>query len=253
LPSRKEKTDMTQAKQIADRNLNSHLCGNRYPGRGLVIGRASDEDAWLMIYWIMGRSQNSQNRRFVADGTTLRTEPVDAARVANPSLIIYEAMLELPGIYLASNGDQTRTLYEALSAGGTFDAALATREREPDAPNYTPRISAMLDLRQQTGEVAISLLKANPANPDLTDRLTYRPAVPPAGLGVGLTTYMGDGSPLPSFHGDLLLLPCQGSDAQVLDTYWQALDAEYRVALAVKRIRPGEGPSEILIRNRFDR
>jgi IMP cyclohydrolase len=244
---------MTQAEQIADRNLDSHLRENRYTGRGLVIGRASGEDAWLMVYWITGRSPNSQNRRFVADGAMLRTEPVDATRVANPSLIIYEAMLELPGIYLVSNGDQTRTLYEALRAGGTFDDAMATREREPDPPNYTPRISAMLDLRQQPGAVTISLLKANPANPDLTDRLTYRPAVPPAGLGVGLTTYMGDGSPLPSFHGDLLLLPCQGSAAQVLDTYWQALDAEYRVALAVKWIRAGTEPGEILVRNRFAR
>jgi IMP cyclohydrolase len=244
---------MTQADQIADRNLNFHLRENRYPGRGLVIGRASGEDAWLMIYWIMGRSPNSQNRRFVADGTSLRTEPVDATQVADPSLIIYEAMLELPGIYLVSNGDQTRTLYEALRAGGSFDAALATREREPDAPNYTPRISAMLDLRQFPGAVVLSLLKANPANPELTDRLTYRPAAPPAGLGVGLTTYMGDGAPLPSFRGDLLLLPCQGSAAQVLDTYWQALDVEYRVALAVKRIRAGKEPSKILIHNRFAR
>jgi len=244
---------MTQAEQIADRNLDSHLRRNRYPGRGLVIGRASGEDAWLMIYWIMGRSPNSQNRRFVAEGSSLRTEPVDATQVADPSLIIYEAMLELPGIYLVSNGDQTRTLYEALRAGGSFDAALATREREPDAPNYTPRISAMLDLRQFPGAVVLSLLKASLANPGLTDRLTYRPAVPPAGLGVGLTTYMGDGSPLPSFRGDLLLLPCQGTAAQVLDTYWQALDAEHRVALAVKRIRARQEASEILIRNRFAR
>ncbi len=250
---------MTQAEQIADRNLNFHLRENRYPGRGLVIGRSSAEDAWLMIYWIMGRSPNSQNRRFVVEGSSLRTEPVDATQVADPSLIIYEAMLELPGIYLVSNGDQTRTLYETLRAGDSFDAALATREREPDAPNYTPRISAMLDLRQFPDAVVLSLLKANPANPELTDRLTYRPAVPPAGLGVGLTTYMGDGcthphgSPLPSFRGDPLLLPCRGSAAQVLDTYWQALDVEYRVALAVKRIRAGKGPSEILIRNRFAR
>ena len=242
---------MTQAEQIAEHNLDSHLRRNRYPGRGLVVGRTAGEDAWLIIYWIMGRSPNSQNRRFVAAGTTLRTEPVDATQVANPSLIIYEAMLELPGIYLVSNGDQTRTLYETLRSGGTFDAALATRDREPDPPNYTPRISAMLDLRASPGAILLSLLKANPANPELTDRFTYRPAVPPAGLGVGLTTYMGDGSPLPSFHGDPLLLPCQGAATQVLDTYWQALDPEYRVALAVKHIPSGKERSEILIRNRF--
>jgi len=114
----------------------------------------------------------------------LRTEAVDASLLKDPSLIIYEAMLELPGIYLVSNGDQTRTLYETLRQGGTFDAALATRDREPDAPNYTPRISGMLDMRTQPATVMLSLLKANPINPEFTDRFTYRPAMPAPGFGV---------------------------------------------------------------------
>jgi IMP cyclohydrolase len=244
-----------EAFKTAQMNFDRHLRQNRYPGRGLVVGRSSDEDAWLMIYWIMGRSSHSQNRRFVAEGGTLRTEPVDPTLVQDPSLIIYEAMLELPGtpagIYLVSNGDQTRTLYETIRAGGTFDAALATREREPDAPNYTPRISAMLDLQSAPRMLALSLLKANPADPELTDRFAYRPASPPPGLGVGLTTYMGDGSPLPSFQGDPLLLPLEGSVEAVLDAYWEALDADNRVALAVKWIPAQGGESEILVRNRF--
>ena len=236
--------------KFADMNFQRQLRQNSYPGRGLVIGRSS-EDAWIIIYWIMGRSKNSQNRRFVAEGGLLRTEPVDPALVTDPSLIIYEAMLELPGVYLVSNGDQTRTLYETLQRGGTFDAALATREREPDAPNYTPRISAMLDLRGEPGALTLSLLKANPANPDLTDRFTFRPAPPPPGLGVGLTTYQGDGNPLPSFCGDPLFFPCSGSANDLLDVYWDALDAENRIALAVKWIPLRGGSSEIIVRNRY--
>jgi IMP cyclohydrolase len=240
-----------QAEQMAKMNFERCVEENRYPGRGLVVGCSSVDDGWLIIYWIMGRSAHSQNRRFVVKGPVLRTEPVNPGLVVDPSLIIYEAMLELPGIYLVSNGDQTRTLYETLRAGGGFDEALAAREREPDAPNYTPRISAMLDLRGPSAQIVLSILKANPANLDLTDRFTYRPALPPPGLGVGLTTYKGDGSPLPSFEGDPLLLPCHGAAKEILDTYWGALDAEYRVAIAVKHIPAHGGPGAILVRNRF--
>jgi len=240
-----------QVFEMAEKNFDNHIQNNSYPGRGLVVGRSSDEDAWLMIYWIMGRSDNSRNRKFVVEGSSLRTEAVDPSLVADPSLIIYEAMLELPNIYLVSNGDQTRTLYETLQAGGTFDDALATREREPDAPNYTPRISAMLNLQSESPILALNILKANPANPDLTDRFTFWPASPPPGLGLCLTTYVGDGSPLPSFHGDPLLLPCTGSAEAVLNAYWDALDDQNRISLAVKRIPTDGSPSQIIVQNRF--
>ena len=237
--------------RLAQQNLERHLRQNIYPGRGLVIGRSDTTQAWIQIYWIMGRSAHSQNRRFVVEGTTVRTEPVDASLVQDPSLIIYEAMYELPGIYLVSNGDQTTTLYQALCAGKTFDAALATREREPDAPNYTPRISGMLHLDDPLGAITLSILKANLANPQLTDRFTYRPAPPPPGIGYGITTYMGDGAPLPSFVGDPLLLPCSGDPQHILDTYWAALNPNNRISLAVKLIPADGSPSSTLIHNRF--
>ncbi len=240
-----------QALEIAKANLERHIRQNPYPGRGLVVGRSSAQDAWLMIYWIMGRSESSRNRKFVAEGGSIRTEPVNAQLLYDPSLIIYEAMLELPELYLVSNGAQTRALYVGLQADQTFDSVMAHWDREPDAPNYTPRISAMLDLRGEPGALTLSLLKANPANPDLTDRFTFRPAPPPPGLGVGLTTYQGDGSPLPSFCGDPLLFPCPGNANDLLDVYWDALDAENRIALAVKWIPLHGGPSEIIIRNRY--
>jgi len=235
----------------AIRNFEAHLQHNPYPGRGLVVGRSSVEDAWLIVYWIMGRSASSRNRRFVAAGTTLRTEPIDTSHMEQPELLIYEAMLELPSIYLVSNGDQTRTIYDVLQTGGTFDSALATREREPDAPHYTPRISAMLELQPYPGSLTLSILKANHADPALTDRVTYRLATPPQGFGFGLTTYSGDGNPLPSFSGDPLLLPLNGNAESVLDTYWNALNSDNRVSIAVKQIAQ-DGPSRIMVRNRFE-
>ncbi len=240
------------AHALAETHFATHIKQNPYPGRGLIVGRAASEEAWLMVYWIMGRSVSSRNRRFVASGTELRTEPIDTSQMADPSLLIYDAMLELPGLYLVSNGDQTRTIYEALQAGRSFDDALATREREPDAPHYTPRISAMLDLRAHLGAVTLSILKANPCNPAYTDRFTYRPATPVSGFGWGLTTYSGDGNPLPSFQGEPLLLPLQGSPEDVLESYWSALNAENLVALAVKHINAADGSSRILVRNHYE-
>lgn len=233
-------------------NFRRHLLANRYPGRGLVLGRAGDDGGWLQVYWIMGRSENSRNRRLVADGSALRTEAVDPAKLSDPTQIIYEAMLELPGVHLVTNGDQTRTLAEAILRGETFEAALQTREREDDAPNYTPRISGLIDLRVRLGppRLALSILRANDADPSLTDRTSFRPAPPPRGFGLCLTTYQGDGSPLPPFRGDPLLLPLEGDAEAVADRYWAALDAENRVALAVKPIDAGRGPGPIVLRNR---
>lgn len=224
---------------------------NPYPGRGLVVGRSAADDAWLQVYWIMGRSEHSRNRRFVADGPTLRTEPVDASKVDDPSLILYDAMAELPGRFVCTNGDQTRTVVEGLEAGASFEGALGAREREPDAPNYTPRISALLDLRGGRASLWLSLLRANAADAAHSDRFTFELAPPPPGLGRGLTTYEGDGSPLPSFHGEPLWLPLPGDPEAVLDLYWEGLDAGNRVALAVKCIEDGAGASRLLVRNRF--
>lgn len=236
--------------EIAQSNFEQHLANNPYPGRGLVLGKA-DENTWLMIYWIMGRSTNSRNRRFVVEGSTLRTEPVDLSLVADPSLIIYEAMLDLPGIYLVTNGDQTRTIYETIRQGGTIETALATREREPDAPNFTPRISGMLSLENGSVSAVLSILKANPLDPTYSDRYYFHPSLPKAGFGLGLTTYSGDGNPLPSFTGEPLLLPCAGSAEQVLEQYWKALNTDNRISLAVKQVSMSSGKSQIFVKNRF--
>ena len=164
----------------ANGNFARHIEQNSYPGRGLVLGCSSDGAAWLQVYWIMGRSPNSRNRIFEAEGSTLRTAPHDPATLRDPSLVIYEAMLELPGVHIVSNGDQTRTIHDEIASGGSFESALQKREREPDAPNYTPRISGLTDLREGEAALALSTLKANPADPERTDRTSFRPAPPQA-------------------------------------------------------------------------
>ena len=241
---------MSDLRDRAEREFARRLQQNRYPGRGLVLGRSEDGDAWLQLYWIMGRSPNSRNRVFVADGATLRTEPFDASAALDPSLILYDAMLELRQLYLVSNGDQTRTLRDELGRGGSFEGALSTREREPDAPNFTPRIAGMIDLRGPEPDFALSVLKANRGDSARTDRHAFRPAPPPPGLGLGLTTYQGDGVPLPAFEGEPIWLPLAGLPEAVLARYWDALDAENRVSLALKRIPLRGGAGSLLIRNR---
>ena len=235
---------------IAQSNFENCLAHNPYPGRGLVIAKSNDAD-WLILYWIMGRSVSSRNRRFLAEGGILRTEPIDPSLIVDPSLIIYEAMLELPGIYLVSNGDQTRTMYETMQGGGTIEDALGKREREPDAPNFTPRISGALSFKGREASVVLSMLKANPLDPAYTDRFFYRPSMPKAGFGVGVTTYSGDGNPLPSFAGEPLLLPCNGSAEEVLDRYWNALNTDNRVAMAAKEISEHGSRSTLFVRNRL--
>jgi IMP cyclohydrolase len=236
--------------EAISRTFDRAIVQNRYPGRGLVIGRNGAGD-WTLVYWIMGRSEHSRNRQFVAEGGVLRTRARDESRVADPSLIIYEAMLELPGVWLVSNGDQTRTIADALASGATFESALAQRAHEPDAPHYTPRISGMLDRRQGAARVSLAILRANPNDPSLTDRTFHYVGTPAAGTGRCLTTYAGDGDPLPSFVGEPLLLPLEGHGADILERYWTGLDAENRIALAVKTLAPDAGAAELLVRNRF--
>ncbi|MEY4543930.1 MAG: hypothetical protein RL685_125 [Pseudomonadota bacterium] len=237
--------------ELAQRTLEQHVTRNPYPGRGLIIGRNSQSE-WTLVYWIMGRSANSRNRVFVADGGTLRTQAFDPSLVQDPSLIIYEAMLELPGIQLLTNGDQTRTIADALASGGSFESALRTRAHEPDAPNYTPRISGLLDLSGGQPRTVLSILRANPLQSHaLSDRSFFELAEPPAGIGRGITTYAGDGNPLPSFSGEPLVLPLEGRGSDILERYWSALDADNRISLAVKTVGADGRCLELLVKNRL--
>jgi len=235
---------------LADETLQSHIAANPYPGRGLAIGLGATGESWQQVYWIMGRSPNSQNRTFKTEGPTLRTQAHDPSKLEDPSLIIYEAMLELPGKFLVSNGDQTRTLYEGLAKGMDMQQSLSSREREPDAPNYTPRITGLLDLSKPHALVTLSILKANQANPERSNRYYYEQEPDEPGLAFGLTTYMGDDEPLPSFAGDPLTLPLEASAQATLERYWAALDPVNRISIAVKEVSQDGARSRILLRNK---
>jgi hypothetical protein len=226
------------------------LAANPYPGRGISVGLDETGTRALQVYWIMGRSANSRNRVFVADGPTLRTAAADPSKVQDPRLIIYNAMRELPKVSIVSNGDQTDTIYDAISSGGSFVKGLESRTYEPDAPNNTARISAVSDLRSGRLLTEISVIKKSPYA-DAAERQTFQYEAMPRGTGFTVTTYSGDGSPLPRFEGEPYLLPLAGSPKRVAETIWNALDPANRVSLAVKAIDIATGRSSIEIVNAY--
>ncbi|WP_438448107.1 IMP cyclohydrolase [Gorillibacterium sp. sgz5001074] len=225
---------------------------NVYPGRGIVIGLTEDGQQLVQVYWIMGRSENSRNRVFIAeDNGFLRTEAKDPAKLTDPSLIIYYPVRHIKGAHIVTNGDQTDTIFEELQKhGGTFESALAKRTYEPDAPNFTPRISGLVDLSNKQFAYKLSILKSagNTEDQTLRHTFTYEKALP--GYGHVIHTYEGDGNPLPSFDGEPKLVPLKGDAKQIADTYWGMLNEENKISLLVKTIRLDDGASELLVINK---
>lgn len=238
----------------ATRNL-ALLRQNPYPGRGIVIGMDSSAGHLVQVYWIMGRSENSRNRVFVfVDDVSgaVRTAPADPAKVKDPSLIIYDAMLEGYGWKVATNGHQTESVIRAamMSADDmVFERTMNGWGYEPDAPNFTPRISAAFRSGQDGARMAI--IRRVPWG-DGIERCYFEYSALLAGFGYCLTTYSWDGDPLPSFRGEPYLLPLAGCEpAAVAQAVWDALNAENRIAIAVKFIPRWGGPSRVAIVNRF--
>ena len=200
----------------------------------------------------MGRSANSRNRVFKQDEESgrLYTEAADPAKVKDPSLIIYNAMRERRPHYIVSNGSQTDVVVGELGGAPYIDVALARQPYEPDEPNFTQRITALSSLSKGVGYIQMSILRKSPFGRSC-DRLTYYYKNPPARLGFCITTYSGDGNPLPPFTGEPLLMPLVGGIGEVAETYWGGLNEENRVALAVKFIELGSGYSNIYIINKY--
>ncbi|MDE5872427.1 MAG: IMP cyclohydrolase, partial [Lachnospiraceae bacterium] len=223
------------------KQLAGELSATSYPGRGIVIGRTPDGKKAAIAYFIMGRSANSRNRIFVEDGEGIRTEAFDPSKLEDPSLIIYAPVRVLGNKTIVTNGDQTDTIYELMDKQFTFEQALRTREYEPDAPNYTPRISGILHFDNGNYNYAMSILKSNNGNPDACNRYTFAYSNPIAGEGHFIHTYMGDGNPLPSFEGEPTLVDIPNDINEFADIVWNNLDEENKVSLFVRYINIEDG------------
>lgn len=208
------------------------IAGNSYVGRGIVAGLSADGKRACAAYFIMGRSANSRNRVFALRDGVLYTEPYDASKVEDPSLIIYAAVRELDDKLIVTNGDQTDTIYDGIRAGETFPSSLAGRQFEPDAPNLTPRISAMLDF-DGGFTYSMSILKSADAAGTACNRYTFD-YEPLPGVGHFIHTYVCDGSPIPTFQGEPERVAIPDDIDEFTDKLWGALDGDNKISLYVR-------------------
>lgn len=231
-------------------SLEQELKNNAYPGRGIVIGKSEDGRHAVTAYFIMGRSGNSRNRIFVTEGEGIRTEAFDPSKMEDPSLIIYAPVRVLEDKTIVTNGDQTDTIYEGLSQGLTFEQSLRSREFEPDGPNYTPRISGVMQVTDGSYHYAMSILKSNNGNPDACCRYTFTYENPAAGEGHFIHTYARNEEPLPSFEGEPKLVDIPNEIDTFTKLVWNSLNEENKVSLFVRFIDIATGKYETRIVNK---
>ena len=231
-------------------NIEKELQGNSYPGRGIIIGRSADGTKAVTAYFIMGRSENSRNRVFVEDGEGIRTQAYDPSKLTDPSLIIYAPVRVLGNKTIVTNGDQTDTIYEGMDKQMTFEQSLRCRAFEPDAPNYTPRISGIMHIENGNYNYAMSILKSNNGSPEGCNRYTLAYENPAAGEGHFIHTYQCDGNPLPSFEGEPKLIEIPDDMGAFTDMLWNSLNAENKVSLFVRYIDIATGTYETKIVNK---
>ena len=229
-------------------DLAALLHGNPYPGRGIVLGRSPDGEKAVVAYFIMGRSENSRNRVFVETPDGIRTQAFDPSKMTDHSLIIYAPVRVFGSATVVTNGDQTDTIREGLAAGQSFAEALRRRTFEPDKPNYTPRISGLVD---KDGGYTLSILKSADGDPASCRLYFFEYGDPLAGQGHYIHTYMGDGDPLPSFEGEpeQVSIPCGGA-GQLAELMWESLNEENKVSLFVRYIDLATGTWESVIKNK---
>ena len=230
------------------KTLKEELGSTAYPGRGILLGRSADGKKAVIGYFIMGRSVNSRNRVFVTDGDGLKTKAFDESKMVDPSLIIYNPVLVLGDTQIVTNGDQTDTIYTFLKEGRTFEEALRTRTFEPDSPNFTPRISGIID--SKTGAYKLSVLKSDCGDESSVQRFFYEYAQPKAGEGHFIHTYMGDGEPLPSFEGEPQLVSIPNDIETFTNTVWESLNEENKVSLFTPYLDLETGETESRICNK---
>ncbi len=234
---------------MAQYPLETLLSTNSYPGRGIVIGQSGDGKKALIAYFIMGRSENSRNRIFELFPDGMRTKAFDESKLSDPSLIIYNPFRHMADTDIITNGDQTDTVYNGLREGLSFEDALMTREFEPDAPNYTPRISGILyySFKKKTFSYTESILKSGNGDPSVCLRQFFR-YQPRAGVGHFIHTYRCDGNPIPSFSGEPEEVALPDTGAALAEMVWGSLNPDNKVSLYVREIPlDGGQPLETVI------
>ncbi|MBP1564264.1 MAG: IMP cyclohydrolase [Oscillospiraceae bacterium] len=232
-------------------SIEKELKENAYPGRGIIIGKSADGKNAVTAYFIMGRSENSRNRVFVTEGEGIRTEAFDPSKLTDPSLIIYAPVRVLGNKTIVTNGDQTDTIYEQMNNQMTFEQSLRLREFEPDAPNYTPRISGIIKHEEDNSfNYALSILKSANGNPDSCQRYTFSYKNPINGEGHFIHTYKCDGNPLPSFEGEPKLISIPNDINEFKDILWNSLNEENKVSLFVRYIELETGKTTTIIENK---
>lgn len=230
-------------------SISSRLEGNTYPGRGIIVGTTPDGKNAVSAYFIMGRSANSRNRVFTDKNGDIYTEPFDASKVEDPSLIIYAAVRSFENKLIVTNGDQTDTIYDGLVLGAPMSSSLFSRCFEPDAPNLTPRISAVLNFDKKFN-YEMSILKSSDAEAtDCNRYFFYYPSI--AGTGHFIHTYVCDGNPIPTFQGEPeRVAMCDDMEA-FTDELWNALDDNNKISLYVRYtdLATGEYKDKLINKN----
>ena len=229
-------------------SLSKELSATTYPGRGIVLGKSADARCFYIAYFIMGRSENSRNRIFEIDGRGIRTKAFDESKMVDPSLIIYAPVRVCGDVTIVTNGDQTDTIYDALEAGKTFEEALRSRTFEPDAPNFTPRISGVVE--PKADRYRLSILKSADGDPASTRRYFFDYDAPRPGEGHFIHTYMQDGNPLPSFEGEPVPVTIEGDLETFSWTVWDNLNADNKVSLFTRSIDLETGAVTSLLFNK---
>ena len=231
-------------------DLGTLLSGNPYPGRGIVVGKSADGTHAAVAYFIMGRSENSRNRVFTATEDGIRTQAFDPAKVKDPSLIIYHPVRRLENHLIVTNGDQTDTVRDGLLSGESFSQALSRRCFEPDGPNWTPRVSAMLTFAGGDFTYEMSILKSADAEGSACSRFTFSyPAL--SGVGHFLHTYVTDGSPvIPTFQGEPERVAIGNDPEAFAAQVWESLNADNKVSLYINWIDLATGEESVRIFNK---
>lgn len=230
-------------------DIKQDLKSNSYPGRGIVIGKSADGKHAVTAYFIMGRSVNSRNRVFELEGENMRTKAFDPAKLSDPSLVIYFPVRVHEDDVIVTNGDQTDTIDQFLKDGGTFEEALRTRTFEPDGPNFTPRISGIISLRDRGFTYKLSILKSTDGDPGAVQRFFYE-YEPTDGLGHFIHTYKCDGDPIPSYDGEPTSVKLEGSIDELTAALWDSLNEENKVSLFVRYIDLETGKAETRVVNK---